>query len=1336
MTERVLSSFEKLNGNNYGVWSIRMKLFLVKEGLWEVIEHVGDLTDPLTPKDMKAFIWIVSYVEDSQLIHISANESGREAWKALKKYHHRTELSSQIRVMKKLFKANLEIGGDMENHLSEIFSWLDDLTRMGAGFNEKVSIALMLSSLNNEYQSLVTALEAWDENRLTKDSVRAKLLDEWRRKSCEAGVSGTQSGAFRAINRGLENQRFNQGFVGQQHERSEMKRGTRKCYNCGGVGHIQSACSSRGRINNPSSRFSNGHAVRSVSVPSHSNFGDLRDFLEAKNNHEEIKFEENHVSREDNEINDELRSAKTARYSQWYASLSMHNKDTVVSWIVDSGASVHMCNDRSQFVSLCEKNCGNVTIANGDKIQAKGYGKIKLNIGTSKANMLVTLNDVLFIPDLDTNLVSVKRLTEREFCVNFRDKCCYLSDGKDDFCIARYKINAYELLTYQKNDERSLHCIHELHNKLAHRNLNDINLMRNQGLKIDPCKCSNMCEACIQGKMSRKPFKTTTKNLMFLDCVSSDICGPMPISSLGGSRYFITFTDHATNFTNVYFLRNKHEATVTTIRYIERLKTQFEMKPKIFRTDGGGEYTNKSLQKYLLDEGIKFQCTAPYSPQQNGVAERKNRTLMEATKTMMIKAKCPKYLWAEALDTANFTFNRIPNDTHKCSPYELVFRQKCNQVFYEFGAPAYVMIPQERRNKLDSKAEKMKFMGYSETSKALRFLSSTNAIKISRDYKFVETKKETFIELTLENNSNDEEAINELEKGDENPREEPTQENADSDDDFQDAPETATDIQEENLFTPRRSTRPKKKPERLIYACSAADDDFEPNNFEQAVGCTNRHKWARAMQEEIDSLNANETWTLVDLPPNKKVIGTKWVYKIKRNEKGEILRYKARLVAQGFTQKFGVDFDEVFAPVARSQTFRTLLSYSGSKGFCVKHFDVKTAFLNGTLEEEIYIRQPKGFNINKKVFKLHKSLYGLKQAARVWNQELHQSLLSIGFYQSDSDSCLYYAIRDENICYLLVHVDDIVAASNSKKFMDDLMNRVKAKYSITDLGEIKHYLGMEVERNENGEFCISQSNYIMKIAETAGLSERKTSNTPLDTGYYKLTHDELLGDSSEYRKLIGCILYVATHTRPDIAASVSILSQKVESPTKTDLNEVKRVIRYLKGTSHFKLRLNRIDIPNQSLFSYSDANWAEDPSERKSNSGYACIVNGGIVSWSCRRQDLVALSSTESEYVALCEATKETTWLQKLCKEFDNITTPTELFTDSQSCTKLVTNEKLGNRTKHIDIKYNYTKDMVKQGVIKLTWCSTEDNLADMMTKPLGPQRLAKLRLLAGLQEP
>lgn len=289
-------------------------------------------------------------------------------------------------------------------------------------------------------------------------------------------------------------------------------------------------------------------------------------------------------------------------------------------------------------------------------------------------------------------------------------------------------------------------------------------------------------------------------------------------------------------------------------------------------------------------------------------------------------------------------------------------------------------------------------------------------------------------------------------------------------------------------------------------------------------------------------------------------------------------------------------------------------------------------------------------------------------------------------------------------------------------------------FEITNLGGISHYLGMDVTRDRNNKFELSQPQYIQKIIDEAGQTDAKVAKSPMDTGYLKLD-SKLLDSNEEFRKLIGMLLYLTTNTRPDIAASVSILSKRVTNPREHDMVGVKRVIRYLKGTKHLKLSLCDEEAP-QELHAYSDANWAEDQEERKSNSGHFISLNGGSISWRCKKQEIIALSSAESEYIALTDVCKELTWIKEVLRAFDITSTdPTTVLTDSQSCISMIRNQRFSHRSKHIDVRYHYLKQQVEIGNVQLKYVPTEHNTADLMTKPLGPIKTQYLRGKAGLHD-
>lgn len=678
-----------------------------------------------------------------------------------------------------------------------------------------------------------------------------------------------------------------------------------------------------------------------------------------------------------------------------------------------------------------------------------------------------------------------------------------------------------------------------------------------------------------------------------------------------------------------------------------------------------------------------------------------------------------KTFWGEAVIMANYIQNRLPAKDIEKTPYEIWFGVKPSiKHFKRFGSKCYVFVPDEKRKKLDAKAIQAVMVGYDLSSKAYRcYVPSTGKIVISRDVQFVNKDSDwKILESSTENIVIDDESL--------------VDRNVTG---INNAP-----IVEENVAL-RRSERSNKgiPPTRLIEVMAVAnEEEIEPSSYNQAVICAQKSKWVEAMNDEMNSMYENETWELVELPEGRKAIGSKWTYKIKKDACGKIQRYKARLVAQGFSQKFGTDYDEVFAPVAKQITFKILLAVASVEKMKVKHFDVKTAFLYGELEEPIYMKQPQGFIVEGKehqVCLLRRSIYGLKQAGRIWNQLIHQVLIDAGYTQSKNDLCLYALINDQKLCYILIHVDDIIVASKFDEDLEDFERILSSKFEINNLGDVRSYLRMEVQRNGDGCFGINQRMYITKIVNDYGLADAKPSEVPMNVSYRRENNtDNILISNEKYRKLIGSLLYVSVNTRPDIAASVAILAQKVERPTQEDWGELKRIVKYLKGTANLSLMIGN---GKGGLVGYADADWGEDRSDRKSIGGYVFMFNGNTVCWSSKKQTCVALSSTEAEFISLSETCKETLWIQRLLQDFNQHTdTATTIYEDNQSCLKLGQGENLSSRSKHIDIKKYFVKDYQDKGKIICEYCPTEDNVADMLTKPLPAGVLKKFRELCGIK--
>jgi histone deacetylase 1/2 len=499
----------------------------------------------------------------------------------------------------------------------------------------------------------------------------------------------------------------------------------------------------------------------------------------------------------------------------------------------------------------------------------------------------------------------------------------------------------------------------------------------------------------------------------------------------------------------------------------------------------------------------------------------------------------------------------------------------------------------------------------------------------------------------------------------------------------------------------------------------------EPNSVQEALA---NSKWKQAMEAEFDALKKNKTWRLVPSKSGQNIIDCKWVYKIKRKADGSIDRYKARLVAKGFKQRYGIDYEDTFSPVVKIATVRLVLSIAVSRGWCLKQLDVQNAFLHGVLEEEVYMKQPPGFESDETphyVCKLDKAIYGLKQAPRAWYSRLSNKLISLGFVASKSDTSLFIYNRGGIMIYILIYVDDIIVTSNDPKAVTALLADLREDFALKDLGMLHYFLGIEV-KEEQGGITLSQGKYAQDLLKRVGMADCKPCTTPLSASE-KLSSYEGTPLSSEdgtrYRSVVGALQYL-TITRPDLSYAVNRVCQFLHAPTTIHWTAVKRILRYIRYTIKMGLHIHKAAVP--SLSAFSDADWAGDVDDRRSTGGFAIFFGPNLISWSARKQPTVSRSSTEAEYKAMANATAELIWLEQLLTELGiKLRRPAILWCDNLGATYLSANPVFHARAKHIEIDFHFVRERVLRKQLQVRFISTRDQLADGFTKALP---VAKLR--------
>ncbi|GJS51507.1 putative ribonuclease H-like domain-containing protein, partial [Tanacetum coccineum] len=509
-----------------------------------------------------------------------------------------------------------------------------------------------------------------------------------------------------------------------------------------------------------------------------------------------------------------------------------------------------------------------------------------------------------------------------------------------------------------------------------------------------------------------------------------------------------------------------------------------------------------------------------------------------------------------------------------------------------------------------------------------------------------------------------------------------------------------------------------KDQQHCLFACFLSQ--IEPRKVSEAF---EDGSWVEAMQKELLQFKLQQVWVLVDLPNDAKVIGTKWVYRNKKDERGVVVRNKARLVAQGHRQEEGIDYDEVFAPVARIEAIRLFLAFASFMGFIVYQMDVKSAFLYGTIDEEVYVSQPPGFvdpDHPTKVYKVVKALYGLHQAPRAWYATLSTFLEKHGYKRGTIDKTLFIRRNKKDIMLVQVYVDDIIFGSTNKSWCDEFEALMQSRFQMSSMGELTFFLGLQVKQNKEGIF-ISQDKYVAEILKKFDLVNVKAAITPMETKL-PLTKDEEAFDVDVhlYRSMIGSLMYL-TASRPDIMYAVCVCSRFQVTPKTSHLNAVKRIFKYLKGKPNLGLWYPR-DSP-LDLEAFSNSDYGGSNLDRKSTIGGCQFLGQRLISWQCKNQTIVATSTTEAEYVAAANCCGQVLWVQNQLLDYGFNFMNTKIHIDNESTICIVKNPVYHSKTKHIEIRHHFIRDCYEKKLISVEKIHTDLNVADLLTKPFdGPR--------------
>ncbi|SGZ16041.1 BQ5605_C029g10723 [Microbotryum silenes-dioicae] len=1064
------------------------------------------------------------------------------------------------------------------------------------------------------------------------------------------------------------------------------------------------------------------------------------------------------------------------------------------AFVVDSGATTHMVTDRSLFTTYRQTAHTKIGgIAGG--ITAIGMGDMAF---VAKTGHPITLRGVLHV-----NLLSVSRL-----CNTDPVRLAFTSDGQAIAHGTRVNDGLYLL------DADHTRCL--LDGFGAGYSDKDVEEF--------------VCNACLGSKGHRLPFPDSELHSPErLGLVHSDVL-LFPTPSLTGKRYLVTFLDDHSRKLWAYAIDHKSNVFPTFQTWLADVELETNARLRVLRTDNGGEYRSNAFTEFCKSKGIRRQYSIPYTPQQNGHAERVNLSIVEGVLALLADAHLPATFWDEAAAYFVYCKNRCSHSALAKQTPEFVWNGQVTTAtaLHPFGCTAWLTVAPDLRSKLDPKAARVIFTGYDLASKAFRFFDhSINKIVLGRNATFLDddfpglpvttpvdvddTDRQFVIPTDTPapavktrtplvrsahmdvSSSLDDSAMSavdvapgytggsllnstgtrSLSSPSLSPFSSPATSSArepslnDSDDpldllssntavrlNLMDVHRSDDDTLEMQApaVDPVEQPSDDNSPDEIDFlshhhcAFIATENDdptleaiepvksitSDPQTWRKAMSSDERDIWAQAAAAEFTAMRDNfKVFTIEPcsaLPPGATIVTSKFVWKTKRDARGDVTGRKARLVAQGNRQRNGINFSETFPPVARFSSIRCLLALSAANGYHVHQADIDKAYLHGELDHDIWMTTPRGFDFpSDKVLRLRRSIYGLKQAGRIWNCHIDTSLRNLGYKATGTDHCIYSRIdNQQRPHYIALYVDDLLIVSPGLDEIKRVISGLEQQYGVKRLGPAEYILGIQIRCLDDGSIALSQERYIMDVLARFHFDTTTRGTTvPMTPG---LSLTAIPGPGTErirswYLQAIGSLLYISLGTRPDIAFALSYLSRFANNPGRRHWIAVKHVLRYLCATYRNELLYARGPAKVTGVVGYSDANWGACVDTSISTMRYIFYLAGAAVSWSSKRQTRVADSTTDAEYLALLHAGKEAIYLTQLLSELHvSPIAAAHIFTDNEAAAAVVHDPVRTSGTRHIRLREHFVRDMVNRGDISLSHVGTANMVADVFTKALGPK--------------
>jgi hypothetical protein len=1178
----------------------------------------------------------------------------------------------------------------MKLHVSSVENLIKDAEECGLKLNEEWKKILFVSSLRkcSNFQAFIGSIDVTKSSWLdltTRAKEMTSMIVEEKKTIYQARKELTC---------------FSCGIKGEPSVFWERKDSNEAlCFECGGKGH-----------------FARDHQNPRKILKQERNrqqFTNMQGGRESKKRRVNVAMNEqeefNNSGVETDQDQDQILHQANRLDREQIQSLDSHG----ISMYADSGAGITIVNNK-RFLSNYS-TCRNqfIVIGDGKRIQATGQGELILQManGTIKT-------EALFVPEIKVQLLSISQLAKQGTITTFDSKgIVFLKNkkvigkgriqGEDYIVDGQVPINNAET-HYQANptlnevtDKQRLSNYWKWHSRLGHPGKKKLEEMKRLGTITDIEIPLDPCTTCTQANLQRKPHPSITDEETQNGTVFVDLWGPARIQG-GHDKYFLVILHSDTRKLFLYTIPSKDHATELIIQAVKYIDRQYGVVKRI-HSDCGGEFMNNTLKTYCSQYGIKQTFTEGHEPKQNGRAERIIQTIVKIMRALLLQSQLPTRFWNLSAKTAAFLYNRLPHNTTGQIPNELFYKRKVDTSFLRpWGCIAYVFNKDSLPNvsgttssdvkKLIDRGVESKFVGYDERKGTYKFLTIGGKTLESKHALFLEEKftwsKESPISET---------------------------------DLFLPGHYILEGI-DNNQISDNNESQQKMSIDNIVNSARTMDK-AEPTTYSEAMTADDSKNWRRAIDSEIGALKDNQTWVLVPPVPNTKPIDSKWVFKYKLDENGQVNRHKARLVAKGYTQREGIDYDETFAPTTKYMIVKLLLAYAINNDFHVSALDVENAYLNAKVDKDIFMNQPEGAIDGEQpnyVCKLEKSLYGLKQAAKLWHDHLTTVLCSTSLSQDDTEPTLFY--NQDRTIVINTFVDDMLALWKDDKAWQQFINDLRNALRIKVANKPSLFLGMTLKWSSTGVH-ISHESQIGSFLIRHQMDDCKGHYTPME-GYAEVDYSPDNVPTTEirrYQQCIGSLLYFSQTSRPEIACAVNYYCRFSRGPQTCHWNGLKRIMQYLSKTRKVGIHVSKSN-DSTPLVGYSDSDFASDPVLRKSRIGYVFTMYGTPIIQKSTYASLPALSTTEAEYSALTEAAKEALYLKKLLHSLKIKQDTIPLFTDNQGSLKIATHPTQHQRTKHYDTKMHFIRFHVQKKQVSVNYIPSAENPADLFTKPL--QRL------------